>query len=434
MTRAFRNTVLPFSTKWLAGNVAEAVLRSMVNGVTPVDVVRGARVMRELRGLDEEAWRAADTRLRGGLVYGSADTLTARRAADDFRGTVLHSPARAVELAGRLPVVRQTVGGLGVYKRAVFAANRGLERAFQQGVIGKQARREAQELTGSWARAVGMQQQVAREVARGLLGTPKQVQFARAVDEVLGKYGRFSPSTRRVVQSYAPFLPWFLNAVRFVGYSLPVKHPVKTALLANVATTLQADIDQLAKDVPPGDLEAAIRRKDGGLVNIARFTPFGAFTAGPEGLAAPLLPQIDSAVGILKGNAFTGRPLQMADGQPPSGGKKLWLALYTLAEGALPGVQIARRIREKGATPFDDSNVLSPKTKPGTARSGAADRILNPLRPVYLSGGGEGSGVEGLPPALKRRAERVLGEQSSGSSAREEILRRRLERLQGAGG
>lgn len=428
-TRAFRNTVLPFSTKWLVGNVGEATLRSAFEGVTLVDIVyRGPKIMRNVRELDEAAWREADTRIRGGLVYGSADTLSARRGAEDFAGTRLHTPAQAVELVGRLPVIRQTIGGLGVYKRAVFAANRGMERAFQQGVIGKEARRDVQELTGSWTKALVLQEAVAREVARGLLGTPKQIQYARQVDAVLGQYGRFSPTTRRIVQSYAPFLPWFLNAVRFVGYTLPVKHPVKAALLANATVTLQADIEAQAKSVPPGDLEAAIRRKDGGLVNIARYTPFGAFTAGPEGIAAPWLPQIDSAVQILHGNAFTGRPLQTHDGGKP---KKLWLALNAIVESAVPGVQIARRIREKGATPFDDSSVLTPRTKPGTARSGAADRILNPLRPVYVGGAGAAPSTDGLPPALKRRVERVQAAQGGGASAREEILQRRAERLQG---
>lgn len=391
-TRAFRNTVLPFSTKWLFGNVAEATLRAAVHGITPVDVVRGARIMRSLRGLDENAWKAADTRIRGGLLYGSADRLSVHRGPEDFEGTLLEGPAKGAALVARLPVIRQTIGGLDVYKRAVFAANRGMERAFQSGVIGKQARLDAQELTGSWVKALTMQQDVAREVARGLLGTPKQVQFARAADEVLGKYSRFSPGTRRVIQSYAPFLPWFLNAARFVGHTLPARHPAKTALLANVELTLQDDIDAHRKTVPPGDLESAIRRKDGGLVNLARYTPFGAFTKGPAGLADPLLPQIDSAVAALRGQSFTGRPLQFADKTKPdtASGRKLWLALYTLAEGAVPGVQIARRIREKGATPFDDSTVFSPKTKPGTARTGAADRILNPLRPTYLSASGGG--------------------------------------------
>ena len=43
----------------------------------------------------------------------------------------------------------------------VFSLNRGIERAFQTGVIGKAARRDAQELTGSWVKALRMQESVA---------------------------------------------------------------------------------------------------------------------------------------------------------------------------------------------------------------------------------------------------------------------------------
>jgi hypothetical protein len=408
LTRAFRSTVLPFSVKWLTGNVAEATLRSAAYGITPLDVARGARVMRSLRQIDEQAWKAADERIRGGLLYGSAERLNVRRGAEDFERTALEEPAKAAVAVARMPLVRQTLTGLRAYTRAVFALNRGLERAFQTGVIGKAARREAQELTGSWGKALRMQEDVAKEVAQGLLGTPKQVQFARYADEVLGKYSRFSPDTRRVIQTFAPFLPWFLNAARFVYWTLPVKHPLKTALLANVEVTLRKDLDDFRKTVPPGDLESAIRTKDGGLVNVARYTPFGAFTKGAEGIADPLLPQIDSAVAALKGQSFTGKPLKVKSGQPPTEGQKLWLAFHSLLEGAVPGLQIARRLQEKGATPYDDSTAWAPKTKPGTARTSAFNRLFNPVRPTYLHGGGPGGGsgaaAATLSPAQAREA------------------------------
>jgi hypothetical protein len=269
---------------------------------------------------------------------------------------------------------------------------------------------------------------VAREVARGLLGTPKQVQFARAADDILGKYGRFSPSTRRAIQTFAPFLPWFLNAARFVGYALPVHHPVKTALLANVTTTLGEEIEANRKKVPPGDLQSAIRRKDGGLVNLARYTPFGAFTKGVQGITEPLLPQVDSAVAILQGRSFTGKPLRFEDKSTPADRKKLWLAMYTMLEAAVPGVSIIRRAQEGGATPYDDSTVLDPKTKPGTKRGSAANRILNPVRPTYLSGGASSGGK--VPPALQREADAIAEQQRSKAAAREQdALRREADAL-----
>jgi hypothetical protein len=428
MTRAFRGTVLPFSTKWLTGNLAEAVLRSAAHGIGPGDVARGRRVMGELRKLDYNAWRRADTRIRGGLLYGSGDRLNVRRASEDFAGTRMEGTAKAAEAAARLPIVRQVATAVRAYQRAVFALNRGMEQAFQTGVIGKEARKDVQELTSSWAKAIAMQEDVAKEVARGLLGTPKQVQFARAADEVLGKYSRFAPTTRRTIQTFTPFGAWFMNAARFSFYTLPAKHPVKAALLANVELALEDDIKANGKLVPPGELQSAIRRKDGGLVNLARYTPFSIATKGPEGVTDILLPQIDSAWAALKGESFTGKPLRQQSGEPVEGSKRTWLALYTLLEGLAPGVSIARRIQEKGATAYDDSFVWSPKTKPGTARSGAADRILNPVRPTYLGGGGSPGGK--VPAALQREADAIAEQQRSKAAAREQdALRREADAL-----
>lgn len=394
VSRAFRGTVLPFSTKWLFGNVAEAVLRLGIHGITPVDIaIRGPKVLRALRALDEEKFKSLDDRARGGLLYGSGDRLNVYRDSTDFERTVLETPAKAVAAAARLPLVRQLLTGLKAYQRAVFAVNRGMEKALQTGVIGKAARKDAQELTNSWGKAILLQQDVAKQVAAGFLGTPKQVRLARMVDEILGKYGRFSPSTRRAIQTFAPFLPWYMNAARFVFHTLPVKHPAKTALLASVETTLQRDIEETHRDAPPGDLESAIRTKDGGYLPLARYTPFGAFTNLPDAVVDPLLPQISSVTQILQGRSWTGKQLRTQAGGTVTRDKRVWLALYALAEGTVPGLAIARRLQEKGQTAYDDSTVLSPKTKPGTSYGGsAASRVLNPLRPTYLappSGGGE---------------------------------------------
>jgi hypothetical protein len=219
-----------------------------------------------------------------------------------------------------------------------------------------------------------------------------------------------------------------LKAERFVGYALPVHHPVKTALLANVTTTLGEEIEANRKKVPPGDLQSAIRRKDGGLVNLARYTPFGVVTKGIAGVTDPLLPQIDSAVAILQGRAFTGRPLQFGDKSTPKDTKKLWLAIYTMVEAGLPGVSIIRRAQEGGSTAYDDSTVFDPKTKPGTRHGSAANRILNPIRPTYLNGGA-GSGGK-VPASLQREADAIAEQQRSKAAKQEQdALRREADAL-----
>jgi hypothetical protein len=50
MAQAFRTAVLPFSVKWLTGNVAEAIIRLAVIGGNPLDFAAGRMVLRQAEG------------------------------------------------------------------------------------------------------------------------------------------------------------------------------------------------------------------------------------------------------------------------------------------------------------------------------------------------------------------------------------------------
>jgi hypothetical protein len=403
--------VLPFSTKWIFGNLAEAFLRSGIDGIVPGrDAYVGRMVMRELAKIDAKAAKAFKTRATGGLLFGETDRLSVYRDRSALAGTGLEPIGGGIGAIARAPVVRHLLAGLDHYQRTVFALNKAAERYFQMGVIGKQARRDIQELSGSWVKATRAQKSALQDVARGLTGTPAQVRFAREVDRTLGKYTRFSPTMRRTTQIIAPFLPWYVNSLRFVVHTLPVEHPVLTALLANVERSFQADWDTEARSLPPGDLRAAVKLRDGGLLPLARYSPFGAFTDLPAGLVDPWIPQISSVVKILDGRNFTGKPLQVQHGQPtrtgapghePTAGQKAGMALYAALESLAPGLAIGRRLQEHGETGFDDSTFWSPKTKPGTSYGGSAlNRVFNPLRPVYLNAPKNAAGNAALLRAL----------------------------------
>ena len=397
-TGAFRSTVLPFSAKWLTGNSVEAALRLALND-TPAGLVAsahaGVRVLRALAKHDQEAAKAFDVRATGGLLYGGQRTVYG--GAERFVGTKFEKPAQAAAALRQLPVVKQAVDTVAKYQQTVFALNAKLEHSAQVVAVGKEARREMQAMTGSWVKATVAQKAAVADVARGLVNTPAQVRYARAVDETLGKYSRFSPDLRRTIQTAAPFLPWYLNSARFVLHTLPVRHPVKLAVLASVERTLNADFVAQHKDVPPGSLQSAIPTKDGGWLDLSRYTPFGATTGGASSLADPILPQLSSVLEILKGNAWTGSKLRLADGSTPGEGKKVALALYAALESVLPGVGVARRLQEHGQTAFDDSTVFAPKTKQGTSHgSSPLDRVFNPLRPTYLKKKGPSGPLAGM--------------------------------------
>lgn len=452
-THFFRSTVLPFSTKWLFGNTAEAALRLAVVGAGPNSLRIGHQVLRSMATLDADEAARVEAALVGGLQFGQRNLEVHRTSEMLDRG--FEKPGRVLALIGRAPIVKQVRTGVRTYQQAVFHLNRAVEREAQVAALGKHARREMQEMTGSWLKALRAQERAVQDVARGLLDTKNQIDAARYLDETLGKYSRFSPDMRRFIQSAAPFLPWYLNSLRFVLWTLPAKHPVKTAVLTRFEATLQQESDKQHRDVPPGSLRAAVPYK-GGLLDVARFTPFGALTdpAGggsvPQAVLEPLLPQVSSVWKAAYGLNFAGRQAVVSpEGRKPGGdavsqGTSALMALNAALEAFLPGVAIARRVEEGGKTPYDDSFVWSPKVKPATSHgSGALDRILNPLRPTYLRAGESsapvgpvdrgssgGPGVPGVSPAVAR-ALHARARERAGVSVPPAVQRALLDRARG---
>lgn len=393
-TSAFRTTVLPFSVKWLTGNVAEALGRLAVAGVTPHDSRVGRKIINEMIAMDAQAGHAFKSTAVGGLLYGERG-LTNRRTLQDI--------TRTGGSLARLPVVRELSSTLGAYTKGVFAFNRLLEQESQYAALGKYARRQMQEMGHSWLNSLRAQNQAVKDAAKGLRDTSAQHDAARFIDETLGQYSRFSPFVRHLVQTYTPFLPWYLNSVRFVFWTLPAHHPVKTALLTQAEAAFQKDYQDQHKAAPPGSLKTAIPSK-GGFVDLARYTPFGfpgpVFAGETSMIPSPLLPQVSGAVHAFEGQDPFGKPLKTPKTPSnPQGtatpGQNVEVALNQLAQGFLPLLGLGQRIREKGGKPYSTSTIFNPQTqplKPGAKKISAADRILNPIRPVYVSGSRAGGG------------------------------------------
>jgi hypothetical protein len=394
----FRRTVLPFSTKWLVGNVVEAGVRLGAVGAGPNAYRIGRNLMRELDEIDGEQALRVRSALAGGLLFGNRG-LTVRRFAEHFEGTAMATPAKALGTAGRLPVIRELGALVKGYTDSVFALNRSLESAGQLAALGKYAKREMQEMTGSWAKATIAQRKALHDVANGLMDSKNVHDAARYIDETLGQYSRFSPPMRRFIQSVAPFLPWYINAARWVLWTLPAKHPIKTGVMALAAQNLQADYDASHRDLPPGSLRGDVVIH-GRPIPSSHYVPFGAFAplagGGEDALTSlvdPLFPAFKSAFLNLFGLNFAGRRAQISPGKRTARGEvpaavRASMAVNSLLEAFIPAVGIARRIREGGRTGYDESTVLHPATKPGTdVPGGAANRILNPFRPTNIRAG-----------------------------------------------
>lgn len=460
LNRAFRYAVLP-QPRWLAGNFIEPLLVRMPgvgSGINvfglAVDLRAASRVIRTMERHPDPAVRAAAQEIRahqfGGLLIGGRGQ-TIHRGLEDFPALNADAEKAYGKVIARMPAVAHLGdlsgrllrnGGKAILAplETIFHLNRAGESVLQRAAFGKSARRDIQELTGSWTQTIRLGQQAADEAARGLVNTATQERFMRAQHELLGKYEGFNPTLRAVVQGVAPFIPWALNAARFVLWTMPAHRSAQTALLVQVNNIVSQDWQDIHRGVPPG-MGLALPNGKGGWVDAARYTPYG--LTGPiaegelRGITSQFLPQVSGVENAIEGRDPFGRDLVLASGQDVTGADKAKIGANEILEALVPYLSNARRLQEHGETAYADSTVLSPKTKPGTSHGmSAARRVFDPFRPTYLSSGPSvESGPAPAAPRLTRReallARRAQLLQSRGgpSTRTEELLRRRAELL-----
>lgn len=378
----------------------------------------------------------------GGLFVGGRGA-SVRRSLEEMPGAKVWGPVIA-----KTPVVHQMVEftrmlghGLMAPGNLYFRMNRVIEDVANRASFGHNVRRDVQQFTGSWTKTIALGQKAADEAARGLVNTPTQRRFMDQQHELLGKYDGQSPAMRALTQTIFPFLPWMLNSARFVFWTLPVHNTVKTALLLQTNEVVKKDQQEIHKDVPPGSLKYAIPNGKGGWIDLARYTPFGAFTEAAGGggygaFAGQFAPQISGTVSALEGRDPFGRDLTAPKtaANPTGKANPLTVAVNQAAESMIPYLATARRLRERGGTAYSSSTLLDPQVKPGTdTQMGALRRTFDPLRPTYLrtpasasAPGPAASGAQGL---LERAAHRNA---SGGLSQRQlDLLERAAQRAAG---
>lgn len=407
----FRMAVLP-QPRWLTGNFIEPYLvRLPLAGAginlpgAALDVAAGRKALRELERSGDPAQVRAAKEIRaqqfGGLFIGRRGA-SVRRTYQDFSGPTGRALYGAHVLRN-LPAVKQ-LGDLTLsLPHAFFHVNRVIESMAQQQAFGKSVRRDVQEITGKWSQTVLLARKAVHEAAEGLVDTPTQHRLMEDQYELLGQYTGQNPTVKRLIQTVAPFLPWTLASARFVFWTLPAHHTVAFVGLLKAAQSVQADWEKQHADLPPGTLRDALIRPDGGLIDVARYTPYGATSPVVQGdlsnLTNTILPQLSGSLKATEGQDPFGRPLQVPKtlGNPkgePTGGQKAGIAAYSALESLVPLLSQARRLQEKGGTAYGNSTVFSPKVKPETSHSSAINRTLNPFRETYLKApkGGRASG------------------------------------------
>ena len=197
--RLFTGSVLPYSSKWAAGQLTEAALRSLVSGTGPLSYARARKLMREHPELADELKARA---IPGGfgaetLARGGAPTKT---LAEEFKGAGgrVERTAKRLTAAGEAPVIGPAIkaaqAGNRQWRTFVFekAAGR-IERGTQTAMLGR-----ALKDSGLMDRSVlGLSDKAIAEAAEGLENTENQVALARQVRRM---YGAVQPLRPRDAQ------------------------------------------------------------------------------------------------------------------------------------------------------------------------------------------------------------------------------------------
>lgn len=397
-THQFRQTVLLTSTKWFTGNLVEMVLRTLLmHGIGPRAHRTGRKIMKEVERQEAAGEMAPGlanlfrAQFQGGANIGTLERYHLRRGPKQFKGAGLQ---RTAEVAWALregkwsPTGPYALGGAWhVYKALIRGLNERIEKGGQLAALGHVARKDYREWGDRWVAAITLSEKAYADLARGLTDTSTQRRYAREVDRIIGQYSKFTPTMRRLIQGngLVPFAAWAINAAKFVYQTLPVSHPLKTALLAAV---YEGDAERLRKLgfdaydalTSGGGVgihnQGGLLRPDGRVIPVAHYTPFAIASEGIYGVGDFLVPQIGVVTAGLAGKDFAGRDLTNAQGQKIAGIQALPDIMYGLASQLVPGLALVQHVLESGGDTHPASRAWDPLVRGKTKAEGGPGRAV----------------------------------------------------------
>lgn len=393
VTQNFRQTVLPFSTRWFAGNVIEAAGRSMAASHSYGDMVLGFKTLDTLRRME----------LDGKVPQGTYDRFVGMTLGGRHMGSAL---AQDIHYAGP-GVTKPLIRGMRALQHGALTLNRHGEDIFAAAGIGHQLRKDIRALSREnghfFSKAADYLEEAVKNRATD---TNKVIEMKTYLDRILGRYSAHSPSERMMIAHYTPFWDWYRNAVTFVLWQLPKNHPATTGLLASTLETLQKDLKDQGQVFDPSSklpsyLKETVKTKSGDMAPLGHYMPFGAFGDLGGGLNDLLLPAVKAPLLNLAGKNWKLDELKNAQGDPANFLQRLAVAGESVAEAHVPLWSIAKRLREGGGSPLDTSTPFSPQVREGTRKGGigaGALKVFNPFQPI--------------PPGNKQRRRRKLSIES----------------------
>jgi hypothetical protein len=329
----------------------------------------------------------------GGQLAGQTLREAIHGQAERYRGNRLLYPAAKVLAAGReKPVVGHLVSAWKTYANTVLSPEaKAFEGIPQMSYLGRHYLNQVEKASGiTWGKAVRLQGQAFDDFVKQQIGSPAEVEAARAVDRMGGQYSKIGPAGRAALMA-SPFGMWWVNSLKFIYGTMPHDHPIITGLLsaANTATLPTRAQYGLAGPLYGNDQVQGYEQggvplggPHGQILAQEYYGPQGTIT-DPFGTAANMvLPQVLPIAQALGGANYKFAAATAPPGLPQWEARAA-LVFNSIADTILPGYQQALNVAEGGATPYDTSTLFNVQTKPGQTRS-TGSAVQNLFKPVRL--------------------------------------------------
>lgn len=370
LTGTFKDVVLTTvnPASWLTSNITDLAFRGLMEGLTPLDIVRGRKASAMMKRGDfgpqgEEAFNA----LTGGGMYGASEALVTRGAHGN-------------------PIMRPFRG----YRDFIYHFEHGLERSLQDATLGKAMRTHTDRVMGRDLKMLAKlhSQQIEAFARKASTDRTFEAKLQQATEHVIGRWGKVSPNMRKFL-SVAPFAQWLGAATRYVYVTLPAHHPIKTGILAGVMQMTEeerirlglsyfAPVGKQRQGYTMGMLPTDVgKNKYGPTVSGIRTSHMLSFGTAGQALGGGnlqrfMLPQISGPLTAAFGNSWQGErlvyppwwPDKKARGMELSVEDKAKIALGMFMESTIPFAATARKqLMEKGRSSYPTSTILAPESR-----------------------------------------------------------------------
>lgn len=408
---------LPFSPSFYTGNFVDQYLRSALSGIGPGDVLLGYQFVHGRHGRLNLPWskaeriqglKAKDTAATESIISGAGYSSVARerihRDARQFEGTALQGFARSLDAFSQVHGPKEVKALFKASTSILLQLNSKLtERLPAYGALGKELRRDMQAQTGAWHQALMIGDGAFKDLLDGTRNTPKQIQYAKAVEQVFGNWGKNSPAARHILTNFAPFWQWARASTRFVFMTMPAHHPIKTALIAAAAEMTQGErerlgLDKYAPEPLPDYLQGTLYGPGGGLFrNLPKYSSPGVVSNLSGFIGHLFLPQLESPLNALQGFDWKGDKLVKSDGSAVNDPERAELSIVLGLEQFIPGLSLLEAatgttLQPGGGTSTPELRKLSPLAEDSSAATDYLRSLSHSAQiTVPTAGGGGGS-------------------------------------------